>query len=48
MRLIKNIASVLVTATLPEFGRIGFKIDVKVSSIGDAKVLPEEPLSSLH
>jgi len=35
----KNVAVVLVTATLPEFSRVGKKINVKVSSIGDAKSL---------
>jgi flagellar P-ring protein FlgI len=35
----KNIATVLVTAKLPEFARQGQKIDIKVSSIGDAKSL---------
>jgi flagellar P-ring protein precursor FlgI len=35
----KNIASVMVTATLPAFARQGDKIIVQVSSIGDAKSL---------
>ncbi|MBS1809343.1 MAG: flagellar basal body P-ring protein FlgI [Acidobacteria bacterium] len=35
----ENIATVLVTATLPPFVRQGSKIDVLVSSIGDAKSL---------
>lgn len=35
----KNIAAVLVTATLPPYVRIGDRIDVTVSSIGDAKSL---------
>jgi flagellar P-ring protein precursor FlgI len=35
----QNIAAVIVTATLPPFGRIGQKIDVTVSSIGDASSL---------
>ena len=35
----KNIASVLVTAELPAFGRVGSTIDVTVSSIGDAASL---------
>lgn len=35
----ENIATVLVTATLPAFARPGSKIDVTVSSIGDAKSL---------
>jgi flagellar P-ring protein FlgI len=34
-----NIAGVFVTATLPPFARPGMKIDVTVSSIGDAKSL---------
>lgn len=35
----ENIATVLVTATLPPFARQGSKIDVTVSSIGDARSL---------
>lgn len=35
----KNIASVMVTATLPPFARTGARIDVTVSSIGDATSL---------
>ena len=35
----KNIAVVLVTASLPEFSRVGNKLNIKVSSIGDAKSL---------
>ena len=35
----KNVAAVVVTATLPPFARQGDKIDVVVSSIGDAKSL---------
>ena len=35
----KNIAAVMVTATLPPFSRVGNRIDVTVSSIGDAKNL---------
>jgi len=35
----KNIAAVIVTATLPPFARIGQKMDVTISSIGDAKSL---------
>lgn len=34
-----NIATVLVTATLPPFARQGGKIDVTVSSVGDARTL---------
>lgn len=33
----KNVAAVIVTATLPAFSRHGDKLDIKVSSIGDAK-----------
>jgi flagellar P-ring protein precursor FlgI len=36
---VKNVASVLVTATLPPFVRPGSKIDVTLSSLGDAKSL---------
>jgi flagellar P-ring protein FlgI len=36
---VKNVAAVMVTASLPPFARIGTKIDVVVSSIGDAKSL---------
>lgn len=35
----KNIAAVMVTAKLPAFGRQGDRVDVMVSSIGDAKSL---------
>lgn len=35
----KNVASVIVTAKLPPFSRLGQKIDVHVASIGDAKSL---------
>ena len=35
----KNVAAVMVTATLPPFAREGDKIDVTISSIGDAKSL---------
>lgn len=35
----KNVAAVIVTAKLPPFGRIGQKIDVTISSIGDASSL---------
>ena len=33
----KNIATVMVTATLPAFARQGDKLKLKISSIGDAK-----------
>lgn len=36
---VKNVATVMVTATLPAFSKIGSQIDVIVSSIGDAKSL---------
>ncbi|MDD9719421.1 flagellar basal body P-ring protein FlgI [Sulfitobacter sp. PR48] len=35
----KNVAAVLVTATLPPFARAGGQVDVTVSAIGDAKSL---------
>lgn len=35
----RNIAAVMVTATLPPFARVGDRLDVTVSSIGDAKSL---------
>lgn len=35
----KNVAAVIVTATLPPFARSGSRIDVTVSAIGDAKSL---------
>ena len=35
----KNIASVVITATLPPFAKPGMKIDALISSIGDAKSL---------
>lgn len=36
---VNNVAAVMVTATLPPFAHAGMKIDVTVSSIGDAKSL---------
>jgi flagellar P-ring protein precursor FlgI len=36
---LKNVAAVMVTATIPPFSRIGNKLDVHISSIGDAKSL---------
>ena len=36
---VKNIAAVVVTAVLPPFARVGSRIDVLVSSMGDAKSL---------
>ena len=35
----KNVAAVIVTAKLPAFGRLGQKLDVTISSIGDATSL---------
>ena len=35
----KNVAAVMVTATLPAFARRGSRIDVQVSALGDAKSL---------
>jgi flagellar P-ring protein precursor FlgI len=36
---VRNVAAVMVTATLPPFARTGSRIDVLVSSLGDAKSL---------
>lgn len=36
---VKNVAAVIVSAKLPPFARVGKKIDVTLSSIGDAKSL---------
>jgi len=36
---VKNVASVMVTTTLPAFARVGNHLDVHVSSLGDAKSL---------
>ena len=35
----RNVAAVMVTANLPAFARAGDRLDVTVSSIGDAKSL---------
>lgn len=35
----KNVAAVIVTGTLPAFSRVGQKIDITISSIGDASSL---------
>lgn len=35
--VVKNVAAVFVTATLPPFSRPGMKLDVTISSVGDAK-----------
>jgi flagellar P-ring protein precursor FlgI len=37
--VVKNVAAVFVTATLPAFSRPGLKIDITISSVGDAKSL---------
>lgn len=37
--VVKNVAAVFVTATLPPFARAGMKLDITVSSVGDAKSL---------
>ncbi len=37
--IVKNVAAVFVTATLPPFANPGMRLDVTVSSIGDAKSL---------
>jgi flagellar P-ring protein precursor FlgI len=36
---LKNVAAVMVTASLPPFARAGQQIDITVSSIGNAKSL---------
>ncbi|MCB0321532.1 MAG: flagellar basal body P-ring protein FlgI, partial [Bdellovibrionales bacterium] len=36
---VKNVASVMITATLPPFARPGSKLDITLSSVGDAKSL---------
>ncbi|PAF43375.1 flagellar basal body P-ring protein FlgI [Helicobacter sp. 11S03491-1] len=48
----KNVAAVMITASLPSFGRQGDKIDIQISSIGDAKsieggILVMTPLSAV-
>jgi flagellar P-ring protein precursor FlgI len=47
---VKNVASVFITASLPPFARPGAKLDVTVSSVGDAKSLVGGVLlmSALH
>ncbi|MCI5064374.1 flagellar basal body P-ring protein FlgI [bacterium] len=37
--MLRNVAAVMVTATLPPFSRPGSRIDVTISSLGDAKSL---------
>lgn len=39
----KNVAAVLITATLPPFARAGNKLDITVNSIGDAGSLEGGP-----
>lgn len=39
MQRTQNVAAVMVTATIPAFARAGTKVDVTVSSIGDARSL---------
>jgi flagellar P-ring protein precursor FlgI len=48
--VVKNIAAVFVTASLPAFARPGSRLDVTVSSVGDAKSLEGGVLlmSALH
>jgi len=36
---VKNVAAVMVTAKLPPFARVGSKLDIQISSIGDAQDL---------
>lgn len=47
---VKNVAAVFITATLPPFARPGSRLDVTVSSVGDAKSLEGGVLlmSALH
>jgi flagellar P-ring protein precursor FlgI len=47
---VKNVAAVFITATLPPFARPGARVDVTVSSVGDAKSLEGGVLlmSALH
>jgi flagellar P-ring protein precursor FlgI len=48
--VVKNVAAVFITASLPPFARPGAKLDVTVSSVGDAKSLEGGVLlmSALH
>ncbi|HEX4322504.1 MAG TPA: flagellar basal body P-ring protein FlgI [Acidobacteriaceae bacterium] len=48
--VVKNVAAVFITASLPPFARPGAKMDVTVSSVGDAKSLEGGVLlmSALH
>lgn len=45
---VKNVAAVMVTANIPPFARIGDKIDVTASSLGDAKSLKGGTLLVTH
>ncbi|MBF0225738.1 MAG: flagellar basal body P-ring protein FlgI [Desulfobacterales bacterium] len=36
---VKNVAAVMITATMPPFAKIGTRLDVTISSLGDAKSL---------
>ncbi len=45
---IKNVAAVMVIATLPPFAKTGSTIDIQVSSMGDAKSLAIHPASTTH
>ena len=36
---VKNVAAVIITAQMPPFARIGSRIDITVSSVGDAQSL---------
>lgn len=40
----KNVASVMVSASIPPFSRIGKKVDVTITSIGDAKSIKDGTL----
>src|ERR1700690_1523787 len=40
----KNVAAVMVTANLPAFGRMGSRMDISVSALGDASNLTGGPL----
>jgi len=46
--VVKNVAAVFVTASLPAFARPGTQVDVTVSSVGDAKSLVIHPASTTH
>ena len=45
---VKNVAAVMVTAELPPFARAGSRLDVVVSSTGDAKSLAIHPATTTH